>query len=113
MVRPIEITDALSKSTEVGRLQQNVQTRPEVAQEFQKSLNEKTHVQQVNMPNPTPQTDLVVLHADEREKEKRKTPEEQEEELEKKNRDKDHENSKEHHPTPPEDGSPGHIDIKV
>ncbi len=114
MVRPIEITDALSKSSEVGRMQQNAQMRPESAQELQKSLSEKTHIQQVNTPNPTPPTDQVVLHIDEQEEEKRKTAEDQEYEPEREAKE-DRENTEEqiNNTDDNEVDSSGHIDIKV
>jgi len=86
MVRPIEITDFLSKAQEVGRLQQNAEMRPDAMQEFQKALTDKLNIQMVNSPNPTPQTDQVVLHVDEQEKEKRRTAEDQEYESSKKDR---------------------------
>jgi hypothetical protein len=72
MVRPIEITDALAKSQEVGRLQQNAQLRPEAAQEFQKTIDDKMHRQRLTAPNPVPESDQVVLHTDEREQRRRK-----------------------------------------
>lgn len=79
MVRPIEITDALSKAQEVGRMQQNAQMRPEAAQEHQKEQSEKLHNQQTHAANPVPETDQVVLHIDEQEERKR-SPEEKHEE---------------------------------
>jgi len=73
MVRPIEITDAVSKAQEVGRMQQNAQMRPEAAQEFQKSLSDKLHLAEVHSPNPTPAPDQVVIHnVDEQEREKKR-----------------------------------------
>ena len=74
MVRPIEITDALSKSEAVQRLQQNQKVQPEAAQQFQKTLTEKL-TEQVTTPNPVEKGDEVVLHIDEQEREKHKTPE--------------------------------------
>ncbi len=116
MVRPIEISDFLSKAQEVGRMQQNAEMRPEAAQDFQKALSDKLNIQQVNSPNPTPETDHVVLHVDEQEKEKRKTDEDQESELEKQDeekhgdlsRQKQMKNSEEDNDNPSD-----HIDIKV
>lgn len=111
MVRPIEITDFLSKAQEVSRLQQNAEMRPDTMQEFQKALADKMKIQLVNSPNPTPQTDQVVLHIDEQEKEKRKTAEDQEHEparQEEKDKEEQMKESKE------DDGNPsGHIDIKA
>ena len=72
MVRPIEITDALAKSQEVGRMQQNTQSRPDIAHDFQKAIEDKLHLQETHAPNPVPETDQVVLHVDEQEREKRK-----------------------------------------
>ena len=81
MVRPIEITDAVSKAQEVGRMQQNAQMRPEAAQEFQKSLSDKLHLAEVHSPNPTPATDQVVIHnVDEQEREKKQTAEDHKQE---------------------------------
>ena len=112
MVRPIEITDFLSKAQEVGRMQQIAEMRPVAALEFQKTLADKLNIQQVNTPNPTPETDQVVLHVDEQEKEKRKTAEDQQNEPEKQNEDlsrqKQMKNSEEDNDNPS-----GHIDIKV
>ncbi|MFC1485812.1 hypothetical protein ACFL55_02160 [Candidatus Latescibacterota bacterium] len=77
MVRPIEITDALSKSQEVGRMQQNAQTRPDIAHDLQKAIEDKLHIQQTHAPNPVPETDHVVLHIDEQEREKHKEAEDE------------------------------------
>ena len=74
MVRPIEITDSLSKSEAVQRLQQNQKVQPEAAQQFQKTVTEKL-TEKVTTPNPVPKGDQVVLHIDEQEEEKRKHPE--------------------------------------
>ncbi|MFC1692541.1 hypothetical protein ACFL1R_03440 [Candidatus Latescibacterota bacterium] len=77
MVRPIEITDSLSKVDAVERMQQTQKNNPEATQQFQKSINEKLTVQ-VTTPNPVPKGDQVVLHVDEQEEEKRKIPEKEE-----------------------------------
>ena len=69
MVRPIEITDAVSKSHEVGRLQQNLQHNPEVIEEFQKSVTEREKVHNLTSPVPVPPKDEVVLHTDKENKE--------------------------------------------
>jgi hypothetical protein len=69
MVRPIELTDAVSKSHEVGRLQQNLQHNPEVVTEFQKSMNEREKVHNQTAPVPVPHKDEVVLHTDKENKE--------------------------------------------
>ena len=74
MVRPIEISDSLTKAEAVQRLQQNQKVQPEAAQQFQKTITGKL-IEQVKTPNPVPQGDQVVLHVDEQEKEKRKTAE--------------------------------------
>ena len=112
MVRPIEITDALSKAQEVGRMQQNVEMRPEAAQEFQKTLSDKLHTAEVHSPNPTPATDQVVLHnVDEQEREKRETAEDQEHEQEEHAQEDEEEPMKE---TEEDDtNSSGHIDVKA
>ena len=119
MVRPIEITDAMSKAQEVGRMQQNAQMRPETAQEFQKSLSDKMHAAEVHSPNPTPSTDQVVLHnVDEQEREKRQTAEDQEQEQEQLT-DEGQEEHGAHDDEVPADSeengtdSSGHIDLKA
>lgn len=110
MVRPVEITDAMSKAQEVGRLLQNAQMRPEAAQEFQKSLSDKLHAAEVHSPNPTPATDQVVLHnVDEQEREKRQTAEDQEHEQEQKGTDEEVPAEGEENDT----DFPGHIDVKA
>jgi len=111
MVRPIEITDALSKAQEVGKMQQNAEMRPELAQEFQKTEAKKLHIKEVTAPSPTPHPDEVVLHIDEQEEEKRRTAEDQQ----------TGEQGKEKKEEPALDGNndedapeqSGHIDIKV
>ncbi|MFC1538603.1 hypothetical protein ACFL6H_04195 [Candidatus Latescibacterota bacterium] len=121
MVRPIEITDFLSKAQEAGRLQQNAEMRPEAAQEFSKALSEKLKIQQTHSPNPTPETDQVVLHVDEKEKEKRETAEDHKDEKrnhesEKEDSAKSEELSAQEKVTGSEDedsNPPGHIDIKI
>ncbi|MFC1528382.1 hypothetical protein ACFL5B_00580 [Candidatus Latescibacterota bacterium] len=71
MVRPIEISDSLSKSESAQRMLQNQKMQPEATQQFQKELTGKLAVQ-VTTPNPVPKGDEVVLHVDEREEEKEK-----------------------------------------
>jgi hypothetical protein len=112
MVRPIEISDALSKAQEVGRMQQNAEMRPEAAQDFQKALNAKEHLQQTQAPNPTPAADEVVIHSDEEEKERRKIVRAVEEESARRRGgypDKDESDNEDED----DDESRGHIDIKV
>ena len=77
MVRPIEISDSLSKSESAQRMLQNQKLQPEAAQQFQKELTGKLAAQ-VTTPNPVPKGDEVVLHVDEREEEKRKIAEQEE-----------------------------------
>lgn len=77
MVRPIEISDALSKVNAVERALQTDKIQPEATQQFQKTLNEKT-TERVKTPNPVPPGDNVVIHVDEKEREKRKTAEDEE-----------------------------------
>ena len=72
MVRPIEISDALSKSETAQRLLQSQKVQPEAAQQFQKDLTSRT-AEQVTKPNPVPKGDEVVLRVSEEEEEKRKT----------------------------------------
>ena len=77
MVRPIEISDSLSKSESAQRLMQNQKVQPEAAQQFQKDLMGKLAVQ-VTTPNPVPKGDEVVLHVNEQEEEKQKIAEHEE-----------------------------------
>ncbi|HDY90401.1 MAG TPA: hypothetical protein ENH82_20060 [bacterium] len=112
MVRPIEITDAMSKAQEVGRMQQNAEMRPEAAQAFQKTLSDKLHAAEVHSPNPTPATDQVLLHnVDEQEREKRETAEDQEHEQEE-HAQKDGEEPMKENEEDDKDSS-GHIDVKA
>ena len=115
MVRPIEITDSLSKVQAVERMQQDAKLQPEVLQQLQKTLAGKQTEKRVTTPNPVPQGDLVVLHTDQQEKEKRKTAEDEQPENESRENtgespeESDHKDGKsgdEHIP-------PVHIDIKV
>jgi hypothetical protein len=79
MVRPIELTDAISKSSEVGRIQQNLQMVPETLSELQKNLIDREKNRQVNSPNPVNVEDQVVLHVtekNEQQKNKEKNPDE-------------------------------------
>ena len=77
MVRPIEISDSLSKTEAVQRLQQTQKAQLEAAQQFQKTLGEKL-TEEVKTPKPVSAGDHVVLHVDESEREKRKTAEDEE-----------------------------------
>ena len=80
MVRPIEITDALSKVQAVERLVQDAKAQPEALHQLQKTLSEKQTEQRVTAPVPTPASDEVILHVDEQEEEKRKTAEDEQSE---------------------------------
>ncbi|MFC1649934.1 hypothetical protein ACFL2X_00040 [Candidatus Latescibacterota bacterium] len=125
MVRPIEISGFLSKAQEAARMQQNAEMRPEAAQEFRKALSEKLNLQQTHAANPTPESDQVVLHVDEREKEKRETAEdhmndEREQEPEKEDEAKSEDlsaqekSAREWINSEDDDSNPsGHIDIKI
>jgi hypothetical protein len=75
VVRPIEITDSLSKVQAVERLQQDAKLQPEVLHQVQRTLAEKQTERNVTTPNPVTTSDQVVIHVDEREKDKRKTAE--------------------------------------
>ena len=75
MVRPIEITDSLSKVQAVERLQQDAKIQPEALHQVQRTLAEKQTERNVTTPNPVTTSDKVVIHVDEREKDKRKTAE--------------------------------------
>jgi len=75
MVRPIEITDSLSKVQAVERLQQDAKIQPEALHQLQRTLTDKQTEQRVTTPNPVTASDQVVIHVDEREKDKRKTAE--------------------------------------
>lgn len=111
MVRPIEISAALSKAQEVGRMQQNAEMRPEAAQDFQKALNAKDHLQKTQAPNPTPAMDEVVIHSDEEEKERRKIVRAIEEEDARKRREKSGNDDDDQDDEG--DDSQAHIDIRI
>ena len=110
MVRPIEISDAFSKVNAVERVQQTDKTQPETAQQFQKTLNEKTTVR-VTTPNPVPQGDHVVIHVDEQERENKKTAENEEQSSRQQKKEKEQKEKEDDHGDNilPHD----HIDIKV
>ena len=110
MVRPIEISDALSKVNAVERVQQTDKTQPEATQQFQKTLNEKITVR-VTTPNPVAPGDQIVIHVDEKEREKRKTAEDEEQSTRQQTSQKEQEKNKDDQgdDIPPHD----HIDIKV
>lgn len=115
MVRPIEITDSLSKVQAVEQLLQDAKTRPEALHQFQKTLTEKQVEQKETAPNPVPESDQVVLHIDQEEKKKRKTAEDEQPE---KNKPESGKNGSEAHDSERErkdedHGLPGHIDIKA
>ncbi len=74
MVRPIELSDALSKSETAQRLLQSQKIQPEAAQQFQKELTGRA-AEQVTKPNPVPKGDEVVLRVNQEEEEKRRTAE--------------------------------------
>ncbi len=111
MVRPIEITDTISKVQAVERFQQNVKAATEAVQQFQKELNEKIAGDQVHLATPTPQTDRLILHADERDRDRRRTAEDHEkvEGPATKDADKEYDEGRDENPPYPA----GHIDIKV
>ena len=111
MVRPIEISDSLSKVQAVEQMQQDAKTRPEAMQQFQKSLTAKQTEQLTSTPNPVPETDHVEIHVDEQEKDKRKTAEDNQDEKDKRNEEKSNREGSERKND--DQGSTGHIDIKV
>ena len=113
MVRPIEISDALTKSETVQREQQNQKIQPEAAQHFQKTVAEKL-TEQVQTPNPVPKGDEVVLHIDEQEEEKRKTAQEEHEESRDSQENTDKEEGKQGKDGDDDDlPQQSHIDIKI
>ncbi|MFC1606751.1 hypothetical protein ACFL47_02175 [Candidatus Latescibacterota bacterium] len=68
MVRPIEISDSLSKVQAVERMQHDAKVQPEALHQVQKALEEKQTERQVTTPNPINETDQLVLHGNERNK---------------------------------------------
>lgn len=111
MVRPIELTDALSKVQAIERMQQNARAIPEAIQQFQKELNEKLAGEQTKIAQPAASGDRITLHADEREKEEKREDEDR-------NRDTfEHREEKPGDPSAPRDDKPGnppgHIDIRI
>lgn len=115
MVRPIEMTDSISKVQAVEHMQQDAKTRPEALHQFQKTLTEKQVEQKETAPNPVPESDQVVLHVDQQEKEKRKTAEDELPEKDNHNSGKSgseaHDSDKERNDE--DHDMPGHIDIKA
>ena len=115
MVRPIEISDSLSKVQAVERLQHDAKIQPEALYQAQKSAAEKQTEQRVTSPNPVPNSDQVVIHIDEQEKEKRRTAED--EQPEKKDHEPEDQGYDEHgeiHEQSSDDHVPqGHIDLKA
>lgn len=109
MVRPIEISDVLSKVPAAERMQQSTRAVPEAAQQFQKELGEKLAGEQVTTTQPAPSGDRVILHAEEREKDPREHQG---------HRKDDHSEPPEspstgNAPDPDQPAAPGHIDIRV
>ncbi len=111
MVRPIEITDSISKVQAVERFQQNVKAATESVQQFQKELSEKIAGDQVHVATPAPQGDRLILHADERDRDKRRTAGDHQEDEGPHEKDADGEGREERDEHPPHPA--GHIDIKV
>jgi len=111
MVRPIEITDTISKVQAVERFQQNVKAATESVQQFQKELSEKIAGDQVHVAMPTPQTDRLILHADERDRDRRRTAEDHEEDEDHATKGADGEDDERRDEDPPHPA--GHIDIKA
>ena len=70
MVRPIEISDSMTKAEAVQRVQQNQKVQPEAAQHYQKTNTERL-TEQVTTPNPVTQGDEVVLRENEEEEKKK------------------------------------------
>lgn len=109
MVRPIEISDSMTKAEAVQRVQQNQKVQPEAAQHYQKTNTERL-TEQVTTPNPVTQGDEVVLRANE-EEEKRKVRRE--------NRDESREHGSEPHGESGKDNDDDeehprdHIDIRI
>ncbi len=68
VVRPIEISDVLSKVQAAERLQQNAKALPEAAQQFQRELGDKLAGEQVTVTQPPPPGDRIILHEEERKK---------------------------------------------
>jgi len=108
MVRPIEISDSLTKAETVQRLQQNQKVLPEAAHHFQKTYTDKLS-EQVKMPNPVPQGDQVVLHVDEREEEKKNADHEDGTAGKDAEEERNERDGRDDGDAPPQ----GHIDIKV
>ena len=110
MVRPIEITDSLSKVQAVERMQQQAKVIPETVQQFQKSLDEKITSELANTASPPPPGEQILLHADEREKKKLKADEYEHEEPPEK---KEHPRKKNENPGKKLRKNSEHIDIKI
>lgn len=104
MVRPIEISDTLSKVGAMERMQQAEKVQVELIRQQQRTLADKLLLQS-RTTTPVPQGDQVELHARERERVKPASEREsrrdgREEQNQKNRRKKGH-------------GGRGHIDIKA
>ncbi|MHB9028744.1 MAG: hypothetical protein ACYC9O_08245 [Candidatus Latescibacterota bacterium] len=111
MVRPIEMSDVLSKVQVAERIQQSAKAVPEATQQFQKELNEKLAGEQVTTAQPAPPGDRIILHAEEQEKGRKKEDEERKpagRQKRKKNPDAGDSDSDSNPPAPS-----GHIDIRA
>jgi hypothetical protein len=111
MVRPIEISDSLTKTDAAERIQQqNTKLQPEAAQHYKKTQIEKL-MDKITSPPPVEIKDQVIIHSDVKDKEKEKESER-----------KDHSGENESHsdkrdsgktPYSNDDGHIEHIDIKI
>ncbi len=112
MVRPIEITDSISKAEAIQRLQQTQKIQPEAANQFQKTLTDKMDHEQVKTPNPVPKEDQVVIHVDEKEEERNHKGDDRDESHEERHA-AGHEQADENMKKRSGDGGRDHIDIRV
>jgi hypothetical protein len=110
MVRPIEITDSLSKVQAVERMQQQAKAIPETVQQFQTALDEKLMRELVTTASPAPPGDQILLHAEEREKKKLKAEDGYEHE---EPREEEHPGGKKEKPEKTLKKNYDHIDIKI
>ena len=110
MVRPIEISDSMTKAEAVQRVQQDHKVQPEAAQHYQKTSTERL-TEQTTTANPVPRGDEVVIHVNEQEEEKRKAFHH--------DQDSSHEDGSEEEKTAPKDKKDDrepphdHIDIRI
>ena len=112
MVRPIEISDSLTKTDAAERIQQqNTKLQPEAAHHYKRTQIEKL-MEKVVSPPPVEIKDEVILHSDVKDKEKEKGSERKDKSGEHDPHSDKGDSGKESYKDN-DDGRSEHIDIKI